>query len=188
MVRLDGGIDRAGRALIGADSLPRISRIGYDDLLLLASQSSSPATAGMKGGLVILGRTDRAMRVHSLPSGDRVSAAEVQAWAVQSLRDRPALRRGSTGWDVVLALVAAAHAPLVWRVSRRRMLLWGAGTLGGYAMAALCAFEANGLWLPAALPIGLTLVLAGCRFVWRVNPAENRNGGPAGWTRETAVP
>lgn len=164
-------LDRAGRALLDVSAYRQVNRIELDDLLFCASGQSAAvpgvaAQAGrIKGGLVILGRTDHAAQVYSLPGGTRASAAEVMAWAVASLRENPMLRRGSLAWDAGITLIVAVLAPVLLRISQRRAAVIAAGALAGYALAALCAFEMASLWLPFALPIGLMIVIFGARLV-----------------------
>lgn len=156
-------IDRAGKALLDATAYPRINRVALDDLQLLTSgvAAASPATAAaaarMKGGLVILGRTDRAARVYLAPWGGRISAAETLAWGAASLRASPTLRRAGLGWDAAITLAAALLAPTLSRLSRRRTAAAGFGAVAAYALAGLGAFEMSNLWVPFALPLGLTL-------------------------------
>lgn len=169
-------LDRAGRALLEASAYGQVNRIALDDLLFSASGESAAApgvaaqTARIKGGLVILGRTDHAAQVYSRPGGGRASAAEVMAWAAASLRESPMLRRAPLAWDAGLTLIAAVLAPVFLRVSQRRAAAMAAGTLGAYALGALCAFEMASLWLPFGLPIGLMIVIFGGRMAQpRVN-------------------
>lgn len=164
-------LDRAGRMLLDVSTYGRINRIALDDLLLLTSGQSAvgpriaTAAARMRGGLVILGRTDHQAQVYSLPAGQKASAAEVLAWGAASLRERPMLRRASFGWDAAIALIAAVLAPVLLRVSQRRFAVIAVGGLAVYALGALSAFEIASLWLPYALPIGLVIVLAGARLL-----------------------
>ncbi len=162
--RLRLPIDRAGRALVDPRALRRINRITLDDLTLVAAGQSSPearaAAERMRGGIVLLGRTDQAIRAFRLPDGRAVSQTEVFALAAASLSRVPALRRAGWGWD---AGVATAFGLLGWRLRRVRRSTAVAGcaaALAVYALAALSLFETAGLWLPGALPLGLALVVA----------------------------
>ena len=176
-------IDRFGNALLDSAQFDAVNRIGLDDLLLLtngqsaATPAAAAAAARMKDGLVILGRTDHAAQVCSLPSGRRASPAEVLAWAAQSLRQRPGLRRAGLGWDAGLTVAIAWLGTMLLRVSRRRTFAIAAGALAVYALGALCAYQASGLWLPCALPVGLMACLCACRFLPRGE--EKESGGPS---------
>lgn len=164
-------LDRAGRALLDVSAFRGLNRLALDDLLLLTSgqPAAGPelaAAAGrIKGGLVILGRTDRAARVYSLPGGQRVSAAEVMGWAAASLHGNPLLRRASLAWDAGLTLIAAVLSPVLLRVSQRRMTVIALGALAAYALVALCALGGASLWLPGGLPLGLALVIFAARLL-----------------------
>ena len=96
-------IDAAGRALLDARAFGRVNRLSFDDLPLLVVGQATPearAAAGrMKGGVVIVGRTDKAACTLRRPYGRNISEAEVLAWAAASLEEAPATRRASAWWD-----------------------------------------------------------------------------------------
>ena len=119
----------------------------------------------MRGGVVVLGRTDRAARTHHLPGGQAVSPAETFAWAVASLERDPPLRRASGWWDLSVLFVFAAAG---WYGLRRRWpsaLALAGGLLATYALTALACFESSRLWLPVALPLGMTLLNVSLPFL-----------------------
>jgi CHASE2 domain-containing sensor protein len=163
--RLRIPVDRAGRALLDAGAFRRLNRIDFDDLLLLTAGQAAPApavaaaAARIKGGIVVLGRTDHAARVFTTPASERSSAAEVLAWAVASLRERAYIRRASAFWDAGIIVVALLLGLTLLRLGRRTAVGWAATALTTYMLAALAIFESNGLWLPCALPVGLTLCI-----------------------------
>ncbi len=159
--RLHLPVDRAGRTLLDGRALQRVNRMGLDDLPLLATGQASAETRAtaerMRGGVVVLGRTDHAARTRRTPEGQAVSPAEVFAWAVASLERNPPLRRASAWWDAgVLALFAAAGC-FGARLRRISSLGLSLVALLAYALLALACFETSRLWLPAALPVGLTV-------------------------------
>ncbi len=160
--RLRLPIDRAGRALLDARAFRRVNRLGLDDLALLAADQATPDTRAaaerMRGGVVILGRTDRGARTLHLPGGQGVTPAETFAWAVASLEREPPLRRASAAWDAAVLVGFAAVGWYCTRLHRTSALALAGGVLAAYALAALACFETSRLWLPAALPVGLTLV------------------------------
>ena len=171
--RLRVPIDRAGRALLDPRALDRINRLTLDDLALVTAGQAAPearaAAERMRGGIVLIGRTDKAIRAFHLPGGRAISQTEVFALAAASLARTPALRHAGVGWD---AGIIAGFALLGWRLLRARRstaLVVCAATLALYALAALSLFEAGGLWLPGALPVGLTFTVG--LLVWlRVAP------------------
>ena len=161
--RLRLPVDRAGRALLDASVFGRINRLPLDDLALVtAGQATSEmqtAALLLRHGTVILGRTDRAARTLRLPSGRAISPAEVLAWAAASLSRQPPVQR-TGGWGA--ALVTTAFLALGVQARQQRwptVLMLAAAALVAYALVALSLFEAAGLWLPLALPLGLTLVI-----------------------------
>ena len=162
--RLTLPLDRAGRTLLDDRAFRRVQRLGFDDLALLAVDQASPETRAaaerMRGGIVVLGRTDRAARTHHLPGGQAISPAEIFAWAVASLERDPPLRRASVWWDLAVAVAFAGAGWYGMRVGRASALALAGGALAAYALTALACFEASRLWLPAALPVGLTLLNA----------------------------
>ena len=166
--RLRVPIDRAGRALLDPRVFYRINRLTLDDLALAtagqAGAETLTAAERMRGGVVLIGRTDRAIRAFRLPDGRAISQTEVFALAAQSLSRTPALRRTGAGWDTG---IIAGFALLGWRLRRWRRATATAvcaAALAVYALAALSLFEAGGLWLPGALPVGLTLMIG--LLVW----------------------
>ena len=160
--RLRLPVDRAGRTLLDARALRRVNRLGFDDLPLLAAGQAAPETRAaaerMRGGVVVLGRTDRAARTRRTPEGQALSPAEVFAWAVASLERDPPLRRASAWWDAGVLGVFAGAGWVGARLRRTGALMWATGCLAVYALAALACYETSRLWLPAALPVGLTVV------------------------------
>ena len=162
--RLRVPIDRAGRALLDAKAFRRINRLTLDDLSLVAAGQAGPETQAaaerMRGGIVLIGRTDQAIRAFHLPAGRAISQTEVFALAAASLPRTPALRRTGAGWDGGIIL---GFALLGWRLRRARRSTAVAlclATLAVYALAALSLYEAAGLWLPGALPTGLAFTVA----------------------------
>ena len=92
-------INRQGRALLDARVLASVHRLGLDDISLLATGQATAETKfaaeQMRGGVVILGRTDRASRTLHLVDGRPMSRAEVFAWSAASPR---AGAVGAPGW------------------------------------------------------------------------------------------
>ncbi len=165
--RLRVPIDRAGRALLDARAFSRFQRIGLDDLMLLDSGQNLPDTARalgvaarMRGGIVILGRTDAAAKTLRVPGVESVvSPAEVLAWSVGSLEEAPPTRRASVWWD---AGIIAGAALLAMVLSRRgRWTVAGLTVIGlaAYGLGALSIFGMFRLWLPLALPLGLLVAV-----------------------------
>ena len=161
--RLRLPIDPTGRALLDVRAFARINRLSLDDLPLLVVGQATPearATAErMRGGVVILGRTDHGARTLRLPGGRAISPAEAFAWAAASLEAAPAARRAPAAWDGGIVCLFAVLG--TWLFGRKRgPALVGVGTaMAAYALAALAVFEGERVWLPFALPLSLALLV-----------------------------
>ena len=160
--RLRVPIDRQGRALLDPRAFYRINRLSLDDLALVTAGQAGPevqaAAERMRGGVVLMGRTDQAIRAFRLPDGRKISLTEVLALAAASLPRTPPLRRTGAAWDVGIII---GWALLGWKTVRLRRSTASAlclATLAVYALAALSLFEGGGFWMPGALPVGLTLM------------------------------
>ncbi len=174
--RLRLPIDRAGRALLDARAFSRVRRIGLDDLLLLPAGQSLPDTAAavqvaaqMRGGIVILGRTDAQVQtLRLLGLSEKVAPAEVLAWAAESLEESPAMHLGSGWWDAGIVVCAAlAGVPLLGGSRKMAGVLAVCG-LAIYGLFALSVFEMLRLSLPLALPLGLAVAVL--TLVWTMPP------------------
>ncbi len=161
--RLRLPINRAGNTLLDAREFGQFRRLSLDDLPLIEAGQAPPQIQAlaerMHSGVVVLGRTDRAARTLRLPDGRPVSPAEVFAWAVTSLQRTPPVRRASSWWDAGIAVAFA----LAGVAGRRGGRITGGSVAGVlmlvYGLVALSFFEWSRLWLPVALPAGLTLLL-----------------------------
>lgn len=166
-------IDREGRALLDPRVYDRINRLTLDDLALVTAGQAAPeaqaAAERMRGGIVLLGRTDQAIRAFRLPGGRKASLTEVFALAAASLTRTPPLRRAGAAWDAGIIIVWALFGWRLLRLRRSTGSALCAAALAVYALAALSLFEGGGLWLPGALPVGLTLMDA--LLLWVFRPA-----------------
>ena len=173
--RLRLPIDAAGRALLDPRAFNRVNRLSLDDLPLLVVNQATPevraAAARMRGGVVILGRTDRAARTLKRPDGRTLSPAEAFAWAAASLEEAPATRRASAWWDGGIIAAFAALGAWVARHRRRSAALLTGAVLLAYALLALAAFEGDRLWLPCALPLGLAVLIGALAVLPSGRPA-----------------
>jgi CHASE2 domain-containing sensor protein len=156
-------INARGRALLDARQFRSVNRLNLDDLSLLATNQAPPETRAaaeqMRGGIVILGRTDRAMRTLRLVGGRTVSPAEVFAWSAVSLARAPSTRRAGAWWDAAIILVWVLVAWRSERWARGSAEMVVIGVLAVYGLMALSCFEMQRLWLPGSLPVGLGLLV-----------------------------
>ncbi len=177
--RLRLPIDPTGRALLDARAFTRINRLSLDDLPLLVVGQASPearAAAGrMRGGVVILGRTDHAARTLRLPGGQAISPAEAFAWAAASLQETPSTRQASAAWDGGIIAAFAAVGLFGLGRSRGNATVLVAAAMTVYALMALAVFEGDRLWLPFALPMSLALLIGA--LIWlRAGPTPTVPG------------
>ena len=156
-------IDAAGRALLDARAYGRVNRLSLDDLPLLVVGQATPearaAAERMRGGVVIIGRTDKTSRTLRRLYGKTISEAEALAWAAASLEEAPATRRASAWWDAGIIAVWAAGGTWAAGRGRRAVFSLGGAALLIYALFALAVFAGERLWLPCALPLGLTALV-----------------------------
>ncbi|MBV9658529.1 MAG: CHASE2 domain-containing protein [Verrucomicrobia bacterium] len=178
--RLRVPVDAAGALRLDVRPFGRqLSRIDLDDLLLASNEkngeaptpaaNASPASAvapdagalkAIAGGTLLLGRTDRQSRTLALPTGDRVTPAELQALAMVDLQTHAFIQRAPLGYD---ALVIAALLVFGWSLVPLRRSLGLAlvfALLLVYTLIALMIFDFGRLWLPWAMPTGALAVLA----------------------------
>ncbi len=133
----------------------------------------------MRGGVVVLGRTDRAARTRHATDGQAISPAETFAWAVASLEREPPLRRASASWDAAVLVAFAAVGWVGIHRGRLSALALAGLALAVYSLVALSFFEMSRLWLPAALPVGLTLLNALLPWLLPARSAVQPPGGPS---------
>jgi CHASE2 domain-containing sensor protein len=168
-------INKQGRALLDAREFPAFNRLSLDDFSLLATHQAPPETKAaaekIRGGIVVLGRTDHAARTLQLVGGRLVSPAEIFAWSAVSLARAPSTRRAGAGWDVAIIF---GWMLVTWRLlpaHRVAAALTIIGVLAVYGLVALSCFEMDRLWLPGSLPIALGLIVGG--LLW-FTPAKER--------------
>lgn len=162
--RLRIPVDPAGAMRVDFPSGRRLPQLALDDWLLAAGGGagrSSPAPPPVvRGGTVLLGRTDHAARTLRLPTGQDGSAVELFAVALATVGRRAFITRVPAVYD---GLVIAALAVLGWGFLplKRNVAL----TLTGafflvYTLLTLTVFELGRLWLPWALPAGMLATMA----------------------------
>ena len=170
-IRLPDGrripIDDGGYMLVDPYAPARVSRLGFDDLLLLAEQGTKASgnerinlEAPSAGGITLLGRTDPSV-VISFPGA--ASADESRApidWtaaALASIQRADYIHRlpwwGE--WLLLLGLVLFG----TWLQTRVRIgaLLLAATLVIVYAVAAWILYDRLRWWLPISMPIGMML-------------------------------
>jgi hypothetical protein len=183
-IRLPDGrripIDDGGYMLVDPYSPARVSRLGFDDLLLVAEQGakSSPnerinLEAPSAGGITLLGRTDSSVVIPFVGGGriDELRAPiDWTAAALAAMQKGDYIRRVPAWgeWLLLFALVAAG----TWLQTRVRL---GALVLAGlviivYVALAWILYDRLRWWLPMVMPVG---VMLGAAFVRVAMPDED---------------
>lgn len=150
-------IDEAGRMVLDPGAAARVARLGLDDLLLLANGGAAPTLLPPeKNAVILLGRTDTAVR--QIPASDGTLRAPVE-WLAAGVE---AIRRGDfvrplRGWEwaLGLALATAAGTWVFLRPTRGGAVAMAVVLLGAYALMAGFLFGGLRLWLPLSLPLGV---------------------------------
>lgn len=151
-------IDSSGAMLLNLNA--QFHRVGYDDLLLLATVNNQhPPEALRPGGLFLLGRTDKQSRVYRLPDSTQVSSSELFAMAISTVGSQQFVRR--TPFYAELGLIAFAMLCARWflRLESRSAWLCSLACLAVYLLMALALFTEGRLVLPLLLPMTLAVFM-----------------------------
>jgi len=161
-------INDAGRMRV--DFGARRGEFSYADLILASEQMSAGTPPlvpleRLKGGIVLLARTDAAARTVPLAAQRMGSPGELFAAAIATIQNRSFIRRSPLWAEGV---VVAAFMLVSFRIPRLKK--WLAGLIGFlalviYAMLAMAVFSRWLVWLPATVPLGAVLVFVLLRVV-----------------------
>ena len=177
-------IDDAGFMLVDPWSPARVSRLGFDDLLLVAEQGAKAVPndrlnleAPSAGGVTLLGRTDKA--VQGTTTDSRIEPRAPIDWSAAALASiqRGDFVRRLPLWGQWLLLLALAGFG-TWLHTRVRL---GAGLLAVaalvlYGVIAWIAYDRLRWWLPMAMPCG---VLIGAFILRLAVPDDDAKPGSA---------
>lgn len=158
-------IDDAGFMLVDPWSPARVSRLGFDDLLLIAEQGAKSVPndrlnleAPSAGGITLLGRTDKA--VQGATTDGRIEPRAPIDWsaaALASIQRGDFIRRVPIWgqWLLLIALVGFG----TWLHTRVRLgaVLLAIAALVLYAGISWVAYDRLHWWLPMAMPCGVLL-------------------------------
>ena len=157
-------IDPAGRMNIDFSST--FTRFGHDDLLLAAAEQqhgdkNAPviSTDAVKGGIVILARTDKDSRTLTTPSRAKESYGELCATAFATVLNNAFSRRVSSLFDFALIALMMALSCFFHRFKKSTFLLLSFVLLLGYLFLSLSVYAISLKWLPFILPTGLMLLV-----------------------------
>lgn len=153
-------IDDAGRMRVNFGAEP--GRVTYDDLLVTRYQFDNgnppmhPAEVFDKK-VVLLARTDAAVRTVEVPVGGKISPGELVAHALVTIQGNVHPKRIGTWFDWALVAVVSVISFWLPRWSTGRMALVVIACEAAYLGAALAIFRSQMLALPGVLPLGLAL-------------------------------
>ena len=161
-------INITGRMRVDFGS-PR-AEFSFDDLVLASEQTAAGTRPRvpleqMKGGIVLLARTDTAARTVPFAARRKGSRGELFAAAIATIQNQSFIRRAPLWAEgVVVALLMLVS----FRIPRQKK--WLAVATGGlalvvYAMLAMAVFSRWLVWLPATVPLGAVLVFVILRLV-----------------------
>ena len=161
-------IDAAGRMRVDFGS-PR-GDFSFDDLILASEQTAAGRATSLplgkvKGGIVLLSRTDAAARSVPFAARRKGSPGQLFAAAVATIQNQSFIRRAPMWAE---AVIIAAFMLISYRVPRLKK--WWAPLIGlvslvAYAMVSMLIFSQWLVWLPAMIPLGAVLVFILLRVV-----------------------
>lgn len=151
-------IDSAGRMNVDFNS--PFARLGHDDLLLAAEQKQYKETAAlsagaMKGGIVLLARTDKASRTLLFPTNRNGSSGELCAAAIATVQNRAFIRRAPVAFDLFVIALMLLPGWFYARWSKQMFLILSFAALIGYLFVCMSAYALALVRLPIVLPTGL---------------------------------
>ena len=161
-------IDAAGRMRVDFGS-PR-TEWSFDDLILASETRDDGREAHLplerlKGGIVLLARTDAAARTVALAARRMGSPGELFAAAIATIQNASFIRRAPLWAE---GLVLAVFMLLSYFIPRRKKwqaVLAGLLSLVVYVLVAMAVFSQWLVWLPASVPLGAVLVFVMFRLV-----------------------
>ena len=161
-------IDAAGRMRVDFGS-PR-GEFSFDDLLLAAEQEEAGRPANvpvqnLKGGIVILARTDAAARTLTLAAARKGSPGELFAAAIATIQNQSFIHRAPLWAEALAVAVVAIIAFRLLRMKRSTTVGVGVVTVAAYVLVAMAVFNRWLVWLPILPVLGAMLVAMLYRIV-----------------------
>ncbi len=161
-------IDFAGRMRVDFGS-PR-GEFSFGDLILASQQAEDGRPPGLplervKGGIILLSRTDAAARTVPLAAQRMGSPGQLFAAAIATIQNQSFIRRAPL-W--AQGVVIAVFALLSYRIPRWKKwvaVVIGVLSLVVFAMVSMVVFGQWLVWLPATIPLGAVLVFVLLRVV-----------------------
>lgn len=155
-------IDASGR--MNVDFRSPFTRFGYDDLLLAVDQRQNhqtPAisTDAIKGGVLLLARTDKAARTLLFPTNRMGSAGELCAAAIATVQNHVFARRAPMACDFGVIALMMVFGCFYGRWSKHGFLLLSLVALVGWLFVCMSVYALALVWLPIMLPAGLLFLV-----------------------------
>jgi hypothetical protein len=170
--RLRIPIDASGRMEVDASA--KFSRLGLDDLLLVASQLEAKQKPMVSPGLLqkkmlLLARSDSKAQTLRFPTGAQGSPGELFAGAMATIQTGTFPRRAPIEVDLLILGGVLLLSRWFFQLKDTGTLFVAALVAVVYLMGALSLYASNRIWLPIVLPFGLLA----CAVVFRLfAPAE----------------
>lgn len=150
----------------------------FEDLLLTAEQAAAKTETTIPAerlarSVTILGRTDEASRTVQLPLQPNAAPSELFTSALGTIQTEAFIRRIPYWFDWSLIGAVGLLSFLVPRSRKGRVVICTLILLALYGGAAFFYFQRTLTWLPALLPLGLTLFVILYRLVtpnWATRP------------------
>lgn len=161
-------IDDAGRMRVDFGS-PRAG-FSFDELILASEQAAAGRAPRvpldrLKGGIVLLARTDTAARTVPLAAGRKGSPGELFAAAIATIQNQSFIRRSSLWAEGAVVAVLMLLSYRIPRLKKWTAVGIGCLALVIYVMLAMAVFNRWLVWLPATVPLGAVLVFVLLRVV-----------------------
>ncbi len=166
-------IDEAGRMLLDTRSARRISRLGLDELLLVTAGGEAAKALEKRialparAGVVLLGRTDAALRRLRWPDGTAGAPVEWLAAGIAAIQRGDFIVRPGIGGTLVLLAASVIGGLWILTRSRSAALPCALLALALYAITASLVFGQMRLWLPLSVPAAVAIGTGLLRTVLR---------------------
>ncbi len=161
-------INATGRMRVDFGS-PR-GEFSFDDLILASEQTAAGARPQvpldrLKGGIVLLARTDTAARTVPLGARRKGSPGELFAAAIATIQNQSFIRRAPLWAEGVIIAIFMLVSYRIPRLKKWLTVVIGVLALVIYVMLAMAVFSRWLVWLPATIPLGAVLVFVLLRVV-----------------------
>ena len=160
-------IDAAGRMRVDFGS-PR-AECSFDDLILATDPDAGKAALvpldHLKGGILLLSRTDSAARTVPLAARRKGSPGELFAAAIATIQNQSFIERAPLWAEGAVIAVFMLISYRVPRLKKWVGVVIGFVSLVAYVMTAMAVFDKWLIWLPATVPVGAVLVFVLLRVV-----------------------